>query len=452
MDPLLTTSDAAALDRELIARYSLSESALIDGAAAGAYKAVRPFLSGRVVFLIGPGNNGSDGIAMASLASADGIDAAVSYLYEKGNEENLRRRASLSEHIPVVEDASGADTVVDALFGFGFHGEADERTRSIVSSIGHSTVISLDYPSAGIVDADITVMMTTAKLCIYHPSFRGKAGTLFLVNPGFPEEEIRNSNASAYLLSKGDSRIRKLCFTDYKNSKGHLGAIGGSDRYQGAIRLAARSAFASGAGLVSVITKATAIRDESPSIMIADGSDLSRYDALLVGPGWDDGDEELFADVTGSGKNLVIDADGLKFVPGRRFSYKAVITPHIGEYRRLMKALSIPDGLDGEEGLLDALRAFAKATETTVVLKSSVVWITSGDAVYIYDGVNPSMGIAGSGDVLSGIIAALLAEGESPERAAIDGVILHQEAGRNAARRYGYYDAETLIEEVGRAR
>ena len=101
MDPLLTTSDAAALDRELIARYSLSESALIDGAAAGAYKAVRPFLSGRVVFLIGPGNNGSDGIAMASLASADGIDAAVSYLYEKGNEENLRRRASLSEHIPL---------------------------------------------------------------------------------------------------------------------------------------------------------------------------------------------------------------------------------------------------------------------------------------------------------------------------------------------------------------
>ena len=100
----------------------------------------------------------------------------------------------------------------------------------------------------------------------------------------------------------------------------------------------------------------------------------------------------------------------------------------------------------------DALRALSRETETTVVLKSSVVWITSGDAVYIYDGANPSMGIAGSGDVLSGIIAALLAEGESPERAAIDGVILHQEAGRNAARRYGYYDAETLIEEVGRAR
>ena len=112
----------------------------------------------------------------------------------------------------------------------------------------------------------------------------------------------------------------------------------------------------------------------------------------------------------------------------------------------------MPDGLDGEERLLDALRALSRETETTVVLKSSVVWITSGDAVYIYDGANPSMGIAGSGDVLSGIIAALLAEGESPERAAIDGVILHQEAGRNAARRYGYYDAETLIEEVGRAR
>ena len=453
MEPILSQREAALLDKTLIERYSLSEAELIDSASRLAYERTREFLTGSLLFLIGPGNNGADGLGMALLAASDGFDVSVLYLYEKGSAENSRRRALLPPSVKIARSAAGYGTVIDAIFGFGFHGEPDESVRKVVSEIDEDAlVISLDVPSASIVDADITVMMTTAKLCIYHPSFRGKAGTLFLVNPGFPEEEIRNSNASAYLLSKGDSRIRKLCFTDYKNSKGHLGAIGGSDRYQGAIRLAARSAFASGAGLVSVITKATAIRDESPSIMIADGSDLSRYDALLVGPGWDDGDEELFADVTGSGKNLVIDADGLKFVPGRRFSYKAVITPHIGEYRRLMKALSIPDGLDGEEGLLDALRALSRKTETTVVLKSSVVWITSGDAVYIYDGTNPSMGIAGSGDVLSGIIAALLAEGESPERAAIDGVILHQEAGRNAARRYGYYDAETLIEEVGRAR
>ena len=453
MDPLLTTSDAAALDKELIARYSLFESALIDGAAAGAYKAVRPFLSGRVIFLIGPGNNGSDGIAMASLASADGIDAAVSYLYEKGNEENLRRRASLSAHIPVVEDASGADTVVDALFGFGFHGEADERTRSIVSSIGHSTVISLDYPSAGIVDADITVMMTTGKLSLYHPSFRRRAGTLITVNPGFPEEELRSSRSGAYLLSDEDIRIRRLSFTDYKNSKGHLAAIGGSERFTGAIRLATRSAFASGVGLVTIISRSLSIHEECPAAIVGSSSDdLSRYDALLVGPGWGDGDPDLFERALSSGRPMVVDADGLRFVPGHRFSHRAVLTPHIGEYRRLMASLSIPDGLYSGTGLADSLRRASSLLEATIVLKSSVLWLTSGDDIFIYDGMNPSLGVAGSGDVLSGIIAALLAEGEEPERAAIDGVILHQRAGREAARHLGYYSAEELVTEVGRCR
>ena len=71
--------------------------------------------------------------------------------------------------------------------------------------------------------------------------------------------------------------------------------------------------------------------------------------------------------------------------------------------------------------------------EAVIVLKSSVVWITSGDDIFIYDGANPSLGVAGSGDVLAGTAAALLAEGESAERAAVDGVILHQRAGRSAA-------------------
>ena len=453
MDPLLTISDAAALDKELIARYSLSESALIDGAAENAYKAVRPFLSGRVVFLIGPGNNGSDGIAMAALAAADGIDAAVSYLYEKGNAENLRRRASLPDRIPVMDDASGADTVVDALFGFGFHGTADERTRAIVSSIGRARVIALDYPSAGIVDADITVMMTTGKLSLYHPSERRRAGTLITVNPGFPEPELKASRSGAYLLSDDDSRIRQLSFTDYKNTKGHLAAIGGSERFTGAIRLATRSAFASGVGLVTIISRSLSVHEECPAAIAGSpDDDISRYDALLVGPGWGNGDPALFDRAIGSGRPMVVDADGLRFVPGHRFSHRAVLTPHIGEYRRLMASLSIPDGLDSETGLADSLRLSSSMLEATIVLKSSVLWLSSGDDIFIYDGVNPSLGVAGSGDVLSGIIAALLAEGEDSERAAIDGVILHQRAGREAARLLGYYSAEELVTAVGRCR
>ncbi len=453
MEPILSQREAAVLDSCLIKRHSLSESSLIDNAARLAYEKTKEFLSGRILFLIGPGNNGADGLAMAMLADHDGFDVSVLYLYEKGSVENMRRRGLLPCSVHIAPSAAGYDTVVDALFGFGFHGALDERAGSVISEIdGSAVVISLDVPSAFSIDADITVMMTTGKLGVYHPSFRGKAGTLFLVNPGFPDDDISSCRPSAYLLSDDDSRIRRIKFTDYKNSKGHLCVIGGSDRYQGAVRLSARAAFASGAGLVSVITRASSIRDESPSIMIADGTDLSLYDAFVAGPGWDDGDGSLLDRAISTGRNIVIDADGLKFVPSHKFSHRAVITPHIGEYRRLMKALSLPDGLDSEESLAGSLRLLSAATETTVVLKSSVIWVTSGKDIYIYDGVNPSMGIAGSGDVLSGIIGALLAEGESPERAALDGVILHQKAGKAASRRYGYYPAELLIEEVGRAR
>ena len=255
------------------------------------------------------------------------------------------------------------------------------------------------------------------------------------------------------LLSDDDSRMIRFSSDGFKNSRGHIAVIGGSDKYTGAPRLAARAAFFSGAGLVTIITDSERIRDENPAVMIAPyGCDLSRFDALAMGPGWGEGSAAEFDRAASSGKNIVIDADALTLVPGHSFSHRAVLTPHIGEYRRLMSAMDIPCGLESAASLAAALRELALRTESVVVLKSSVLWITDGGNIFIYDGSNPSLGVAGSGDVLCGIIASLMGAGESPERAAIDGVILHQRAGRKAHEKYGFYSAEELILEVGRAR
>ena len=148
----------------------------------------------------------------------------------------------------------------------------------------------------------------------------------------------------------------------------------------------------------------------------------------------------------------MLDADGLKFASGHDFGNKAVLTPHIGEYRRLMASMDMDDGLGSALSLAEALRALARRLSAVIVLKSSTVWITAGDDIYIYDGANPSLGVAGSGDVLSGVIATLLAAGEEPLRAAIDGVILHQRAGRKAHEDYGFYSADELILSVGKVR
>ena len=129
-----------------------------------------------------------------------------------------------------------------------------------------------------------------------------------------------------------------------------------------------------------------------------------------------------------------------------------MLTPHVGEYRRLCVALGIDDALSDPDTLPYKLREIASHLDAVIVLKAASVWIADRDAVYIYHGANPSLGVAGSGDVLSGIIGALLAAGEKPLNAAIDGVILHQRAGRNAHNTYGFYSAEELILEVGKAR
>lgn len=435
----------------MIAGRGLSESALIDNAARCVLEEAKAFLSGRIVFLIGPGNNGSDGLELCRLLAEDGYDVSLCYLYQKGNKENLRRRAFLSS-VPEVEDASGFDTVIDAMFGFSFHGEPDERTRKLAESITGYT-IAVDVPSAGIIKADLTVSLMLRKASLYLPSERVQAGTIVCRNPGFPEKDLAESPDKLYLLAYEDSRIRKFSLSDYKNTRGHIVIIGGSDRYTGAPRLSARSAFASGAGLVSIMTRSEKIRDENPSVMIVPpGQDLARFSAIAIGPGWDEGDDSLLALAVESGRNLVIDADGLKHAHKHQYGWRAVLTPHIGEYRRLCSALGINPALDSPEGLSDALRSVSRALDAVVVLKASTVWITDGDAVLIVDGAEPSLGVAGSGDVLTGIIGALLGEGEPPLQAAADGVLLHQKAGKRAHADYGYYSAEELILSVGRER
>ena len=453
MQPILSMNSARSLDHRLIARYALSESALIDSAAAAVVRLTEDMARGRTLVMAGPGNNGSDGLEVARLLSAKGISTDVFLLTEKGNEENLRRRALLPPSVRITDDPYGYDTVYDALFGFSFHGEADGRTRMAAEAASQAAaVISIDVPSAGLVRADATVSLMALKDVLYEPTMRDKAGRIMLANPGFPPEELVSSPDGMYLLSDDDSPLRPFGISEYKNSRGHVAIIGGSDRYTGAPRLAARAAFAAGAGLVTIITASEKIRDDNPAVIISSGDDFSRFRAIAAGPGWDAGDEKIFREAAASGLPMVIDADALKFVPGRRFSFRAVLTPHIGEYRRLMSMLGIPDGLGNPQTLRESLLRLAAETESIAVLKSSVVWISNGSSIFIYDGCNPSLGVAGSGDVLTGIIGALLAEGYSPRDAAIGGVLLHQRAGKKAHEDYGYYSAEELIIETGRSR
>ena len=173
MQPLLNLTSAQNLDHSLIEKYALSERSLIDNAAMGVFKLSKPFIHGRTLVMVGPGNNGSDGIALASILAAEGFDISVFYLYERGNDENMRRRRELPESVRIVSSAHGFDTVFDALFGFSFKGEADDATRTAVSGCCDAgTVIAVDVPSASLVRADYTVSLMTLKSILYEPLLR----------------------------------------------------------------------------------------------------------------------------------------------------------------------------------------------------------------------------------------------------------------------------------------
>ncbi|MBQ0071642.1 MAG: bifunctional ADP-dependent NAD(P)H-hydrate dehydratase/NAD(P)H-hydrate epimerase, partial [Spirochaetales bacterium] len=400
MLPLFSLQEASALDHRLIKEAALSESLLIDAAASGAFEKAKEHLVGkRVLFVVGKGNNGSDALEMARLALSSSSSVRVLVTSEKGNEENLRRRSLLPSSC-FTTTVEPADTIVDGLFGFGFHGEMEPYARSLVDAINCASafVVSLDVPSGFLVEADQTVTFMCRKLPLYDPRRRGESGLISYVNPGFPEEKILSTPVSRYLLEESDYRKLDLKASDYKNTRGHLLVCGGSDRYPGAPILSCLSAFHSGAGLVSLLSVPSVLEKayaSYPSIMGVkkDAVDFSRFSAVLVGPGWDEGDKELLSRIAESGKPTVVDADALKLMEGIHFHGKGVLTPHLGEFKTLKRILGVPDSDTETE-----LKEVAHLTGSVVVLKASSLWITDGEAVYVYDGSNPSLGVAGSGD------------------------------------------------------
>lgn len=454
MENLYSLSISSKMDHELIERHSLSEEKLIDSAAKGAFDfTLKHIENKKVLFLVGKGNNGSDALEMARLSLEKAKNVFVYCLFENGNEENMRRRELLPGNIFVSSIPQDIDTLVDGVFGFSFHGVMKEELQRLFKAVDDSSFfkIALDVPSGFSYRADVTVSFMCKKREMYYPENRNKCGLIYSFNPGFPEKEYYDSDTK--LLSEIDYSVPSFTLSDYKNTRGHLLIAGGSPRYTGAPLLSSLSAFHSGCGLVSLCSDRSVldrVYSSYPSIMGVDKETIGkvRNNAFLLGPGWDEGDRDIVDYAIRSGKPIVLDADAIKLIrKGDCFDSKAVITPHYGEFRTLLKNLEI----DGDDFLSKGVLASCML-DAVLVVKTSVVWIIYKDKTYVYDGSNPSLGVAGSGDVLSGIIGSFLSSGMDTLKSAINGVILHQKSGKKLSERLGFYSSEDLIEEIGRER
>ena len=416
--------------------------------------------------LVGRGNNGGDGLALASLALAAGWQVSVSCLFPLNDMSPLaqaRAQACQEQGIELLafdpERTLGADTVlVDAVLGIGLRGEVTGVAAQAITwaNAQPSPTLALDVPSGlnadtGVamplaVNADVTITFIALKTGLVTGQAACYVGQLHHDDLGLPASSFDAVPAYANLLTI-DNCLRylpKRSPDSHKGLFGHVLVIGGDYGMGGAVCMAAEAALRVGAGLVSVATRpehAAVVNVKRPEIMsyrIEQAADLApvlaRATVVVIGPGlgqteWS---HELYDYVMQSDKPKVIDADALNILSQRGelpAHAHAVITPHPGEAARLLN--STPQKV--QEDRFRTVRQLQQQYQCTVALKGAGTLVADSEQLRVCDAGNPGMATGGMGDVLSGVIGGLCAQGLDAMQAASCGVLIHARAGDLAA-------------------
>ena len=468
MDELLTTAEMAEADRLAIAGGVPGITLMENAGRAVADVACRAVECRRVVIVAGPGNNGGDGFVAARYLAARGYIVRVCFV---GERTRLKGDAALAaeQWTGPVEEASpaklaGCDLIIDALFGAGLDRDVDGLARTMIGAMNGEGVpiIAVDLPS-GINGTSGAVMGAAVNATRTVTFFRRKTGHLLL--PGrlhCGPVEVSDIGISDNVLGTikpqtfaNGPQLWSASFPQpglqgHKYTRGHTVVVSGGPSSTGAARLAARGALRAGAGLVTIASPREALAINaaaSLAVMVrpVDGAaELrsfladKRRNAIVLGPGGGVGaamQEQVLAALA-SQAAVVLDADALTSFAdepgklaseiGERPGQDVVLTPHEGEFSRIFNNISKKTNFNSK---LEKTRLAADLCGAVVVHKGAdtVVAAPGGRAAIANNGP-PSLATAGSGDVLAGIVAGLMAQGMQAFDAASAAVWLHGEA------------------------
>jgi hydroxyethylthiazole kinase-like uncharacterized protein yjeF len=483
LNPLYDAAGMRAVDAWAIEEMGVPSLELMEAAGRAVAETVGELApEGPVRVVCGKGNNAGDGLVAARYLAEAGFEVEALLLWPAEElsgdaAANLGRFAA--EHVggALGSRLAGSGAIVDAIFGTGFAGEARQPALAAVEAIGAcgAPVVACDVASGvdassgevagAAVAADVTVAFHAAK--VGHRVAPGKwhSGELRVAPIGIPDGAPGAPAAGtidASVLALAPRRGPRST----KFSSGQVTIAGGSRGLTGAVRMSSQAAIRAGAGYATVAVPAdleTIFEGGQPEVMSVGcpGGDgclapasakpllraFERAAAGVLGPGLgrDPGSVELAREVLAAIEApLVLDADGLGAFAGELGLIAAreaptILTPHAGELGRLL-------GRSAEEvsqHRLAAAREAASAASAVVVLKGDDTIVADGERVAVNALSAPALATAGSGDVLSGIVAALLARGLEPFAAACAAVLAHALAGRDAAARIGA--AESVI-------
>lgn len=484
MIPIVDTAGMREADRVTITELGLPGLVLMELAAAAVTDLVAERFAdaGRVLVVCGPGNNGGDGLAVARQLRNRGHLAEAVLLADPAQlrgDAAVQLALARSFGVPVHECAEGpldelarllADgrLVVDALFGTGLERALEGRWQAAVELVDGAgwPVVAVDIPSglsgsAGAIPgpavrANVTVTFGTPKLAHVLPPACERCGEVAVADIGIPPWVLERQ-AVASLLEQDDIAawlpVRER--DAHKGSFGHLLVIAGRVGRAGAAALAARAAVNAGCGLVTVATAEGAVAPVQaavPEAMVdplpqggdgaftGDGVEplLAKATAVAIGPGigLGDGPRRLLERLLGAWRGpLLLDADALTLLDGEidRLAGRTgetVLTPHPGELGRLLGLATATVVADR----LGAARTAAARTGATVLAKGArTVIVGPGDRPLVNPTGSPGLASGGAGDVLTGVIGALLAQGLSGRQACAVGAWLHGRAAELAA-------------------
>lgn len=489
---VLTAQAMRDLDRRAIEVYGIPGMVLMENAAIGAVDALASQFptADAVAVVCGPGHNGGDGLAMARHLDGRGYACRVFVVADRppqgdaGHQLEILERSGMTverlgpdDDLDALSNAlSEADVVVDALFGTGLSRPLQGRFAAVVSLLESSGVpcLAVDLPSG--LDAsraspigphstaELTVTFGLPKIAHVLPPSCDVCGTLVVADLGVPRVWIDEAPDDLHVLEASTlaPRLVPRPTAGHKGTFGHALVIAGGAGTSGAATLAVRATLRAGAGLVTaavpsgvqerVATGAIA----AMTIALPQGPEgglsveavasalaaMTAKEAVAIGPGLGtapDTQEAIRSIVLGSEAPLVLDADGLNAFAGQLTALRGrrapmVLTPHPGEMGRLL-------GCSTAEVVADRLGAARQAAGqcgAVVLLKGQRTLIAApGGPIAINPTGNPGMATGGSGDVLTGVIVALLAQGHDAWEAACMGAFVHGLAGDHAAARLG---------------
>ena len=457
------------LDTRCYEEYALTEDILMEHAAMGMVEYIKANFKEKSSILIvcGVGNNGADGLVLARLLESFyevklylpfGVRSVMA-------EVQLERVESLD--MEFVDEVEESDVIVDAIFGAGLSRQLDEPTRKLIMKIEalKGFKIACDVPTGVDVDgnplpmalfADVTITMGALKECLYSDMAKDYVGEVLCVDLGISHARyIEGFDSDTFLLEEHDIKLpsRNWSKTTHKGNFGHLAVVTGEK--EGASVLAGLAALRFGVGLVSMVGK---LNSTLPFSLMQDIAFPKNTTAIAFGMGYGEGfDSEMIDELFENNLPLVLDADIfnsetiLELLEQR--DREIVLTPHPKEFVSLWN-MTIDSPLN--IAVLQASR-FEKVREfcsvyphVTLLLKGANMIIAQGEQLFINPYGSSKLSKGGSGDVLSGLIGALLAQGESSLNASIHGSLAFTLGAKNyKGSSYSMLPTD-IIDEVGK--